>query len=123
MTFSGYIHTLSEKFVYVPQMSMDFVPKNRSLPPSGARDCARLCQIELLLLFSKERTADDDSVPCSVQCLESKRLRFTSDCFVLFCQCSCDSWFVFVFICVVCFEFGLGLSNVLVRYCSLLFYS
>ena len=28
-------------------MSMDFVPKNRSLPPSGARDCARLCQIDV----------------------------------------------------------------------------
>ena len=47
MTFSGYIHTLSEKFVYVPQMSIDFVPKNRSLPPSGAKDCARLFQIDV----------------------------------------------------------------------------
>ena len=66
-----------------------------------------LYSVLLLLLFCKERTADDDSVPSSVQCLGSKRLRFTSNCFVLFCQCSCDSWFVFVFICVVCFEFGL----------------
>ena len=49
-----------------------------------------LYSVLLLLLFCKERTADDDSVPCSVQCLESKRLRFIYQTvlFVLFCFAS-----------------------------------
>ena len=46
-----------------------------------------LYSVLLLLLFCKERTADDDSVPCSVQCLESKRLRFIHQT-VLFCFAS-----------------------------------
>ena len=83
------------------------------------------CSLFLFLcLFCKERTTDDDSVPCGVQCLESKRLRFHQT--VLFCLVlPVFMWFLVclcLFMCCVFWVWSWSKSNVLVRYCPILIY-
>ena len=51
------------------------------------------------------------SLWCLVLRVETPAFFIRLFCFCLFCQCSCDSWFVFVLYSVVCFEFGLCLKQ------------